>query len=245
MVCIVVRKNISRELKALIKILINKYNDIKSIVMNVNPAKTNVILGTKCITLWGNNFIYDVMCGNKIEISPLSFYQVNTEQAELLYSVAEKYAQLNENMYICDLYCGAGTIGLSMANKVRKLTGIEIVPQSIENAKKNALQNNINNADFFCGGAEIISDILNKNNDSPDVIILDPPRKGCDINTISAAVKAAPERIVMISCNPATAARDCKLFDGLGYSAVKVCGVDLFPRTGHVECVVLMSRKNR
>lgn len=243
MVCIVVRKDISRELKALIKILINKYNDIKSIVMNVNSAKTNVILGTKCITLWGNDFIYDVMCGNKIEISPLSFYQVNTEQAELLYSVAEKYAQLNENMYICDLYCGAGTIGLSMANKVRKLTGIEIVPQAIENAKKNALQNNINNADFFCGGAEIISDILNKNNDSPDVIILDPPRKGCDINTISAAVKAAPERIVMISCNPATAARDCKLFDGLGYSAVKVCGVDLFPRTGHVECVVLMSRK--
>ena len=131
-----------------------------------------------------------------------------------------------------------------MANKVRKLTGIEIVPQAIENAKKNALQNNINNADFFCGGAEIISDILNKNNDSPDVIILDPPRKGCDINTISAAVKAAPERIVMISCNPATAARDCKLFDGLGYSAVKVCGVDLFPRTGHVECVVLLTRNN-
>lgn len=243
MVCIVARKDISRELKALVKILTEKYTDIKSLILNINPDKTNVILGKKCITLAGNDFIIDTMRGKTIEISPLSFYQVNTSQAEKLYSIAEEYAQLNNDMCICDLYCGAGTIGLSMSDKVKKLIGIEIVPQAIENAKKNAAYNNADNTEFICAGAEAVSDALKKSSMSPEVIILDPPRKGCDRATIDAVVGAAPERIVMISCNPSTAARDCAEFEKLGYKVNKVRGVDMFPRTGHVETVVLLSHK--
>lgn len=245
MVCIVARKDISRELKALARILADKFSDIKSIVLNINPDKTNVILGKKCINLLGSDFIIDTMCGKKIEISPLSFYQVNTNQAEKLYSIAENYAQLNNDMCICDLYCGAGTIGLSMSHKVKKLIGIEIIPQAIENAKRNAAYNNADNTEFICAGAEAVSDALNKNSESPEVIILDPPRKGCDKATIEAVVSASPLRIVMISCNPSTAARDCADFEKLGYKVIKVRGVDMFPRTGHVECVVLLSKENK
>ena len=242
MVCIVVRKDMSRQLSALCRILSEKYSDIKSIIMNINSQKTNVILGDKCVTLWGNDTISDVMCGNTVEISPLSFYQVNTVQAERLYAKALEYAAPDGNEVIADLYCGAGTIGLSMAENAKKIVGVEIIPQAVENAKKNAEHNNISNADFYCGDAGKVFRELRKNGCSPNIIVVDPPRKGCSAETIDVIANSAPQKIVMISCNPATAARDAKMLSDNGYSVDKVCGVDLFPRTGHVETVVLLSR---
>ncbi|MBQ8297004.1 MAG: 23S rRNA (uracil(1939)-C(5))-methyltransferase RlmD [Ruminococcus sp.] len=242
MVCLVVRKDMSRQLMPLCSILMRKFSNIVSIIMNINPDKTNVILGKKCVTLAGKDTITDTMCGNSIEISPLSFYQVNTVQAERLYAKALEYAEPGKSDVIADLYCGAGTIGLSMAKSAEKIVGVEIVPQAIDNARINAAQNNIDNADFFCGDAGAVFSQLRQNGCAPDIIVVDPPRKGCSLDSLNTIADAAPRKIVMISCNPATAARDAKWLSENGYSIVKVCGVDLFPRTGHVECVVLMSR---
>lgn len=242
MVCIVVRKDISRQLAPLWRILSEYSADIKSLVMNVNPDSTNVILGKKCITLRGNDIITDIMCGNKIEISPLSFYQINTVQAEKLYAKALEYASSGENDIIADLYCGAGTIGLSMAHKAKKIVGIEIVPEAVENAKRNAVKNNILNAEFYCGDAGDVFSQLHQNGYNPDIIVIDPPRKGCSQDSLDVIISAAPDKIVMISCNPATAARDAKYLSDNGFVVERVCGVDLFPRTKHVECVALMSK---
>lgn len=243
MVCIVARKNISRQLSALCRKLTEKFTDIKSIVLNINPDKTNVILGSECIVLWGESEITDIMCGNKIKISPLSFYQVNTVQAERLYRKALEYANPTKNDIIADLYCGAGTIGLSMSEYVKKITGIEIVPDAVRNAEENAEENNISNAEFYCGDAGKVFSMLNKKGCLPDTIIIDPPRKGCSEDTLKAIVEASPKKIVMISCNPSTAARDAKYFSENNYTVERVCGADLFPATKHVECVVLLSRQ--
>lgn len=243
MVCIVARKNISRQLSSLCRKLTESFSYIKSIVLNINPDKTNVILGKECIVLWGTPEINDIMCGNKIKISPLSFYQVNTSQAEILYQKALEYASPDGSEIMADLYCGAGTIGLSMAEYVKKIIGIEIIPDAVKNAEQNAVQNNISNVEFYCGDAGRIFSNLNKNGCNPDIIIVDPPRKGCSEDTLKTIVSAFPEKIVMISCNPATAARDAKILSENGYSVDRVCGVDLFPATKHVECVVLISKK--
>lgn len=242
MVCFVVRKDISRQLSPLCRILAGRFPDIKSIVMNVNPDKTNVILGQKCVTLLGSDVITDVMCRNIVEISPLSFYQVNTVQAERLYAKALEYADPHETDIIADLYCGAGTIGLSMAEKCGQVIGVEIIPQAIENAKRNAALNDIHNAEFYCGDAGKVFAKLREGGCRPDIIVVDPPRKGCSAETLAVIADSAPEKIVMISCNPSTAARDVKWLSENNYTAVKVCGADLFPRTKHVECVVLMIR---
>ena len=244
MICIVARKNISRQLSSLCKEITKKFSDIRSIVLNINPNKTNIILGSECITLWGNNCIYDKMCGNDIEISPLSFYQINTPQAERLYRKALEYASPDGSEIIADLYCGAGTIGLSMSEYAKKIIGIEIVPEAVQNAHRNAVKNNISNAEFYCGDAGEIFSQLNSESCNPDIIIVDPPRKGCSEDTLKTIVSASPEKIIMISCNPATAARDAKILSENGYSVDKVCGVDLFPATKHVECIALMSKKN-
>lgn len=244
MVCFVVaNEKTSPHFRNMVRGLVSKFSEIKSVVLNVNPYNTNVILGRKCITLFGSDTITDTMCGNKIKISPLSFYQINTEQAEKLYRKALEYANPSVDNVIVDLYCGAGTIGLSMAQHAKKIIGIEIVPDAVENAKQNALQNNITNAEFYCGDAGEVFGELRKNGCSPDIIIVDPPRKGCSEDTLRTIVSAVPKKIVMISCNPATAARDTKFLAENNYSVEKVCGADLFPATKHVECVVLMSRK--
>lgn len=243
MICFVVRKKADRELSPLAEKLMKKYPDVKSVIMNINPARTNVIMGEKNITLAGCDTINDIMCGNEITLSPHSFYQVNTPQAEKLYGKAKEFASLSGCEDVLDLYCGAGTIGLSLADCAKHITGAEIVAQAVENAKQNARRNNIRNADFICADAGQAAKILADEGRKPDVIITDPPRKGCDELTLDSIIKMSPERIVMVSCNPATAARDCRYLANEGYILKKVQAVDLFPAAGHVECVILMEKQ--
>ncbi len=241
MLCFVMRKN-SPLLRTIAEEMMRLFPDIKSVCVNLNPDKTNVILGKETLCIRGSETITDIMCGNRISLSPASFYQVNTLQAERLYQIAAEFAQLTGQETLLDLYCGAGTIGLSMAKRVKRLVGVEIIPQAVENAKQNAAANGIENAEFYCGDAGTIAEQLVEKGEAPDVIVVDPPRKGCDQATIAAVVKMSPRRVVMISCNPATAARDCALFDQLGYHTETVRAVDLFPRTGHTECIVKLTR---
>ncbi|MBQ9375995.1 MAG: 23S rRNA (uracil(1939)-C(5))-methyltransferase RlmD [Ruminococcus sp.] len=222
--------------------LAESFPDIKSIVLNENSKNTNVIMGSKLKTIFGKDTITDIMCGNKIILSPQSFYQVNTMQAEMLYAIAKDYAGLTDSDLLLDLYCGAGTIGLSMSDNVKSIIGVEIIPSAIENAKRNAQENGIANSEFICGDAGKIAEVLYNRGEKPDVIIADPARKGCDIATLEYMVKMNPERIVMISCNPATAARDCNILEQMGYKVEKYRPVDLFPRTTHVETVALITR---
>lgn len=243
MVCIIVtdlkKKNV---FKGLADHICNRFSDIVSILLNENSKNTNVILGNKFAVLYGKETIDDVMCGNIVGISPQSFYQVNTIQAEKLYGLAAEYAQLKRDDVLLDLYCGAGTIGLSMASKVQKIIGVEIIDSAVKNAEENAKKNEILNSEFICGDAGKIAEVLYNRGECPDIIIVDPARRGCDRTTLEYMVKMNPDRIVMISCNPATAARDCAILSELGYIVEKYRAVDLFPRTTHVECVVLMSR---
>lgn len=239
---VLVAKRKVPEFKKLASEIVKKFPDITGVVLNVNPEKTNVILGEREMTLCGKAVISDEMCGVSFEISPKSFYQVNTPQAEKLYAEAEKFAEPSEKTLL-DLYCGVGTIGLSMAGKAAKVIGAEIVPEAVENARRNAERNGFSNAEFICADAAEAAARLAENRLAPDVILLDPPRKGCDEGTLSACVRMSPRRIVMISCDPATAARDCKYFSENGYAVEKVRAFDLFPRTRHVECVVLMTKR--
>lgn len=242
MVCLVINGDGVPKQERLIAALTEADDTVCSIILNFNKEKTNVILGESCRTIWGEDFIEDELCSLKFQISPLSFYQVNPGGAELLYGKAKEYAALTKDETLLDLYCGAGTIGLSMADEAKKVVGVEIIPQAIENARQNAENNAIENAEFFCAdAADVSADLLSKGF-SPDVIVLDPPRKGCSREMLETAVKLNPERIVYVSCDPATLARDCAVFASLGYEAQKACAVDMFPRTAHVECVVLLSR---
>ena len=242
MVCLIVKRSCSDKLLELCTELEKKFPEIKTIVMNVNPDNTNVILGKKTINLLGNGKITDILCANNISIAPEAFYQINSPQAEKLYRKAEEFCQLKGNETLIDLYCGAGTIGLSMASKIKKLIGVEIIPQAVENAKENAVRSSIHNAEFICADAGQAAAKLTLKGIKPDIVILDPPRKGCDSSAIDAVSKMSPDKIIMISCNPATAARDCSLFEQKGYVTRKVQPFDLFPRTVHVECVVLLSK---
>lgn len=243
MVCAVINgKKLPNE-DGLVSRLLESDGSIKSIIVNSNTEDTNVILGKKCRILWGNDSITDILCGLKFKISPLSFYQVNRNQAERLYNKAAEYASLTGKETVLDLYCGAGTIGLSMAKNAKEIIGAEIVPEAIEDAKINAEINGIKNARFICGDAAKAAETLEKEGVTPDVIILDPPRKGCSEDMLKTAARMQPERIVYVSCDPATLARDCGIFDSLGYTAVKATPVDMFPRTGHVETVCLLTKK--
>ena len=241
MVCFVSSKP-DPKFQSIADILMKNHADIKSVILNINSKNTNVIMGSRCITLGGSDTITDIMCGNRISLSPLSFYQVNTAQAEKLYGIAAEFAALTGDEDVLDLYCGAGTIGLSMAGKAKHITGAEIIPQAVENAKLNARENGIENADFICADAGQAAKLLCDKGRAPDVIITDPPRKGCDAPTLDSIVKMSPKRVVMVSCNPATAARDCRCLADKGYELQKVRAVDLFPGTGHVETVVLLSK---
>lgn len=238
--CLVARRK-TPELVKLAKCTMKRFPEIKGAALNINKEKTNVILGRDEITLFGDPVIRDTMCGNAVTISPKSFYQVNTPAAERLYAQAADFAE-HAGKTILDLYCGAGTIGLSMAKQAGRIIGAEIIPEAVENARLNAALNGCLNAEFICADAGEAAEMLAEKGTRPDVIVLDPPRRGCDEKTLCACAEMNPERIVMISCNPATAARDCKRLSQLGYVTEKVRAFDLFPRTGHVECVCLMTK---
>lgn len=242
MVCPVINGKSLPDEGKLVKILTDACNEITSIIVNVNREKTNVILGRECRTVYGKDYITDTLCGLEFRLSPLSFYQVNRNRAEQLYMKAAEYAGLTGKETLLDLYCGTGTIGLSMAHNVKQLIGVEIVEQAIKDAKINAERNGITNARFECGDASDAAEMLRNEGIKPDVIILDPPRKGCAPDLLETVVKMNPDRIVYVSCDPATLARDCKILDEKGYKVQKAAPVDMFPRTGHVETVVLMSR---
>ena len=243
MVCLVINGKQLPYSSQLIEQL-KKIDGFKSLQVNINTDKTNVILGKKCITLYGSDFITDKLCGLKFNLSPLSFYQVNRTQAEKLYRIAQNYADLKPDDVLLDLYCGTGTIGLSMADKVRRLIGVEIIPQAIENAKENALLNHITNAEFICADATKAAVQLKNNEVRPNVIIIDPPRKGCDRQLIETIVNMQPKRIVYVSCDSATMARDIKIFNEKSYTPQEITPVDMFPCTAHVECVVLMTKSD-
>ncbi len=242
MVCPVSAKRNLPKTDELIEELLKAVPEIASVVINVNDEDTNVVLGKECITLCGKGYITDVLCGVKIRISPLSFYQVNRAQAQKLYEKAAEYADLKGDSLLLDLYCGAGTIGLSMADKADRLIGVETVSEAVEDARLNAKENGIENAEFICADAGKAAQLLLEQGKKPDVIILDPPRKGCSIETVTATVGMKPERIVYVSCDPATLARDCAEFEKLGYSVQEVTPVDMFPRTAHVESVAKLAR---
>ena len=216
---------------------------LKSVQININTEKTNVILGKRCITVYGHSYITDILCGVKVRLSPLSFYQVNRDMAERLYQKAAEYAE-PENKNILDLYCGAGTIGLSMANTAKSIIGVEIVPDAVRDAEINAEMCGITNARFICADASAAAEKLAEQNIHPDVVIVDPPRKGCDAALIKTVADSfSPERVVYVSCDSATLARDIKIFSQYGYDLIEYTPVDMFPGTAHVETVVLLSRQ--
>ena len=245
MVCLVCTRPNLPHADALCTRLREQFADIATILLNVNSKNTNVILGTETHTLYGPGYIEDTLCGVPVQLGPLSFYQVNTLAAERLYGIAAQYAQLTPDDLLLDLYCGMGTIGLSMVDYCRELVGVEIVPEAIESAKANAARMGdavAAKSRFFCADAGQAATRLAAEGLHPDVVMLDPPRKGCDEATLSAVVRMAPRRVVYVSCNPATAARDAAWLEQNGYHAEKVQPVDLFPRTKHCETVVLLSK---
>lgn len=243
--CVVVNGNGLHHEGELVEALKAAVPGLSSVVISSNRDRTNVALGKKCRTVFGSGTILDQLCGLEFQLSPLSFYQVNRTQAERLYHLAAEYAGLTGQELLLDLYCGAGTIGLSMAHKARRLLGVEIVPEAVENARQNALLNHVENAEFFCGDAAQAARMLADRGERPDVIVLDPPRKGCDPDLIHTVVEFDPQRVVYVSCNPATLARDLKLFSQLGFVPVEAAPVDMFPATAHVECVVLLSKADK
>lgn len=214
-----------------------------SISMNVNKEKTNVILGDKIIILWGQPYITDYIGDIRYQISPLSFYQVNPVQTKLLYEKALDYADLHGDEIVWDLYCGIGTISLFLAQKAKQVYGVEIVPQAIEDARRNAEINGITNAEFFVGAAEkILPAIYREEGIRADVIVVDPPRKGCEESLLQTIVQMSPERVVYVSCDPATLARDLRYLCDRGYRLDKVQAVDQFGHTGHVEVITLLQK---
>ena len=212
------------------------------VVINVNTRRGNVILGDKYRTIWGEDYLMDTLCGLTFKLSVPSFYQVNRAQAEVLYGKALEFAGLTGEETVLDLYCGTGTITLCMASKARKVIGAEIVAPAIEDAKQNAQRNKIENAEFFCGDAADIAAKLEKEGLRPDVITVDPPRKGLAPEVIASVAGMDPKRVVYVSCDPATLGRDIKIFAGFGYKAVRAVAVDMFPATCHVETVCLLTK---
>ncbi|MGI6004721.1 MAG: 23S rRNA (uracil(1939)-C(5))-methyltransferase RlmD, partial [Christensenellales bacterium] len=212
------------------------------IVLNENTRRDNVILGDKSRVIWGEDAILETLCGKSYKVSPQSFFQVNTPQAEKLYEIVRRYADMDGTGTLLDVYCGTGTIGLSMAGDCERLIGVESVPQAVLDAKENAEANGVAHAEFIPGRAEDVLMQMARDGFKADVAVLDPPRKGCDERLLSAVAACGPQKIIYVSCDAATLARDAKILGESGYAIGKVQPVDLFPQTNHVECVTLMSR---
>ena len=214
------------------------------LVLNTNTQRSNVILGDRYRTIWGESYLMDTLQGLEFRLSVPSFYQVNREQAEVLYSKALEFAGLRGTETVLDLYCGTGTITLCLARGAYRAIGAEIVPEAIEDARENAARNGVQNAEFFCGDASAVAARLAEEGLRPDVVVVDPPRKGLAEDVVETIAAMGPERVVYVSCDPGTLGRDVKRFAALGYEARRCAAVDLFPRTAHVETVVLLSKLN-
>ena len=243
MVVLVTRTNELTGKKKIIEEIVKKIPGVKSIVQNINTKKTNVIFGDETKVLWGEEVIYDSIGDIKFAISARSFYQVNPEQTKVLYDKALEYADLTGEENVIDAYCGIGTISLFLAQKARKVYGVEIVPEAIEDAKKNAELNGISNVEFAVGEAETVIPEWYENGIVADVLVVDPPRKGCDEKLLQTIINMKPEKVVYVSCNPATLARDLRVLEDGGYRTVEVQPVDMFPQTTHVECVALIEKR--
>jgi len=237
MVVFVTRTNELPNKKGIIDEIVETIPGVKSIVQNVNTKKTNVIFGDDTKVLWGEEVIYDSIGDIQFAISARSFYQVNPEQTKVLYEKALQYADLNGEETVIDAYCGIGTISLFLAQKARKVYGVEIVPEAIEDARKNAELNGISNVEFAVGEAEAVIPSWYENGVEADVLVVDPPRKGCDEKLLQTIISMKPKKVIYVSCNPATLARDLRILEDGGYKTIEVQPVDMFPQTMHVECV--------
>jgi len=244
-VCLVAALRDLSGLDELVKSLRESIPSLAGILLNVNSKPGNSVFGEEFFTLWGSEELEDTLCSLRFRVSPASFYQVNPRQAEALYTIAAEYANLTKNEKVLDLYCGIGTISLFMAGKALEVVGIEEVPAAVRNAEKNAEINGISNARFFCCDAGNSAELLRCLDFVPDAVIVDPPRKGLEHGAIQLLKDLVPPRIVYISCNPATLARDIRSLREAGYECIRSTCVDMFPRTAHVECVVLMSRVDK
>ncbi|MFC4023337.1 23S rRNA (uracil(1939)-C(5))-methyltransferase RlmD [Oceanobacillus longus] len=243
MVVLVTRTDKLPNKDVLIQELTEKFPQIRSIIQNVNEKRTSVILGDKTKVLWGEEYIYDKIGDIKFAISAKSFYQVNPVQTKTLYDKALEYAKIGSDDVVIDAYCGIGTISLFLAQKAKKVYGIEVVPEAINDAKMNAQLNGITNAEFHVGEAEKVMPRWKEKGIKPDVIVVDPPRKGCEVDFLQAMIDMQPNRIVYVSCNPSTLARDLRILEDSGYETKEVQPVDMFPQTPHVEAVTWLEKR--
>lgn len=244
MLCMVINGDRIPYTDEFVKLITERFPNIKSIFINTNKKDTNVILGEKFVKLFGEDYIIDTLCGKKFKISPASFYQINHDQTEVLYSLVSKHVSPKSSDKILDLYCGIGTIGLTMAEKISRLFGVEIVSDAVKNAQQNAVLNGIQNAQFLCGDSGDIVDKKILGEKDVDVVIVDPPRKGCSDDLLDDLLEVKPKKIVYVSCNPATLAKNLKKLCESGEYAVRsVIPVDMFPRTSHVETIAVLDLK--
>ncbi|MFZ0445769.1 MAG: 23S rRNA (uracil(1939)-C(5))-methyltransferase RlmD [Bacillus sp. (in: firmicutes)] len=244
MIVLVTRTNELPNKNEIVEEIAASIPDVKSVVQNINSKKTNVILGEQTKVLWGEEVIYDSIGAIKFAISARSFYQVNPEQTKVLYDKALEYAGLNGNETVIDAYCGIGTISLFLAQKAGKVYGVEIVPEAIEDAKRNAALNGITNVEFAVGEAETVIPNWYEEGVQADVLVVDPPRKGCDEKLLQTILSMKPKKVVYVSCNPATLARDLRILEDGGYKTSEVQPVDMFPQTTHIETVTRLTRND-
>ena len=242
LVCVLVNGDKLPKEDRLVTLLRDACPKCTGIVLGTNTKKGNVILGDHYRTLWGSDRLEDTLCGKTFRLSVPSFYQVNRVQAERLYAKAIEFAGLTGQETVLDLYCGAGTITLALSDHAKKVLGAEIVPEAIDDARENAARNGVKNAEFFCGDASDVAKKLARENLRPDVVTVDPPRKGLAPDVVESIAEMQPERVVYVSCDSATMARDVKRLADLGYTAQRACAVDMFPRADHIETVVLLSK---
>ena len=244
LICVLVNGDKLPKEDRLVALLRDACPKCTGIVLGTNTKKGNVILGDRYRTLWGSDRLEDTLCGKTFKLSVPSFYQVNRAQAERLYAKTIEFADLTGQETVLDLYCGAGTITLALSDHAKKVLGAEIVPEAIDDARENAARNGVKNAEFFCGDASDVAKKLARENLRPDVITVDPPRKGLAADVVESIAEMQPGRVVYVSCDSATMARDVKRLADLGYTARRACAVDMFPRADHVETVVLLSKLN-
>jgi len=243
MVCLVVNGGGVPRAERLLEEVRGACPGLSSLVLCHNTKKTNVITGDRLTVLWGEEAVRDILCGVEVRLSPLAFYQVNRDAAQLLYGAALEYADPAPGDLLLDLYCGAGTIGLSMAGRVGRVVGVEVVPQAVKDARETALHSGIYNAEFIAADATDAALLLERRGLHPALVVLDPPRKGAGANLLESVARMAPDKVVYISCDSATLARDCKALEAQGYRVTRARAVDLFPRTAHVESVALLRRE--